>query len=464
MESTIGASSDTELGGPATVPDNRLPTELQPGNMVGDYRIEGVLGSGGMGQVYASVHPVIGKRAAIKVLRAELSVNREAVERFVQEARAVNQIGHPNIVDVFAFGALPDGRSYFVMEWLKGESLRHRMKRDRMTIAEVAHVVDSVCIALEAAHEKGIVHRDLKPDNVFLVAVRSARPMVKLLDFGIAKLMGTEDTRLERTRTGNLLGTPAYIAPEQARGETIDQRVDVYSLGAMAYEMLAREVPFPARSAMDMVAQHLYTEPPSLRKRLPDAPAELDGLISRMMAKAPEARPSLDEIRSVMARCAEGGEAPTAAGKGRRAAPALDASTMPSGSIEHAETMISVTGAVPAQPAEEPRRRTVWLLPVLFLAAAGLAAAVVLATRGGDSAEGETPAQPAAAPAPDAAPIVTPDAAVAEVATPDAAVSAPDAGVKKKRDRDRKRDKKKVDETKKPPPPPDDDDAPMDPQ
>jgi len=433
--------------------------------MVGDYRIEGVLGAGGMGQVYASIHPVIGKRAAIKVLRAELSVNREAVERFVQEARAVNQIGHPNIVDVFAFGALADGRSYFVMEWLRGESLRARMKRDRMTIAEVAHVVDSVCIALEAAHEKGIVHRDLKPDNVFLVAVRGARPMVKLLDFGIAKLMGTEDTRIERTRTGNLLGTPAYIAPEQARGESIDQRVDVYSLGAMAYEMLAREVPFPARSAMDMVAQHLYTEPPSLRKRLPDVAAELDALITRMMAKSPDGRPSLDEVREAMARFAAAADGP---GASRRADTAVPADTVPS--LGHAETMISVTGAVPAAPEPAPRRRPVWLLPLLFVGAAGAAATVVMATRGG----GESPAvAPSAAPLVDAAPaalgappdagvLAAPADAAARTATPDAAAAAPE---KKSKPRSKPRSKKNRRRDRLPDSPGvPDDDATMEPQ
>jgi serine/threonine-protein kinase len=428
-------------------------TRLGPGADIGGYVIDGEIGKGGMGFVYSATHPVIGKRAAIKVLKPEVSKSPIVVERFIQEARAVNQIGHPNIVDVFAFGALSDGRSYFVMEWLKGESLRTRMKRERMTIAEVGHVVESVGIALEAAHEKGIVHRDLKPDNVFLAAVRGARPMVKLLDFGIAKLLGTEDTRIERTRTGNLLGTPAYIAPEQARGEAIDQRVDVYSLGAMAYEMLAREVPFPARSAMDMVAQHLYTEPPSLRKRMPDAPAELDALLSRMMAKAADLRPSLDEVRATFQRIsAATPDAP------RRAPTAGD-------SIEHAETMISVSRAVPAEPAEAPRRRA-WLLVPLFVLGAGGAAAAVLVTRGEDT---RPAASPDAGPAPavpavavDAAPVApAADAAVEAVAAPDAGQAADPRAEQKARKKKRRDRKKPPDPTK---PPPDDDDAPMEPQ
>jgi serine/threonine-protein kinase len=428
--------------------------------MVADYRIEGMLGAGGMGEVYAAVHPLIGKRAAIKVLRAELSVNREAVERFVQEARAVNQIGHPNIVDVFAFGALADGRSYFVMEWLKGESLRARIKRDRMLLSEVEHVVEGICVALEAAHEKGIVHRDLKPDNVFLVAVKNAPPMVKLLDFGIAKLMGTEDTRVERTRTGNLLGTPAYIAPEQARGEQIDQRVDVYSLGAMAYEMLAREVPFPARSAMDMVAQHLYTEAPSVRRKARDVPTELDALIARMMAKAPELRPSLDDVRAGFARAVE-----SAKGRPVRGPSSLGEEETPPAQVGTMETVHAYTTPV----AVEPPRPMRWIVPVLAVVALGGGVAAFVLTRGDDDAP------PAAVPTPSvpAPAFVAPpaDAAVEVVAPPDAAVAAPPVvePERKKAKKDRRRTPKpdpRVTTPKPPPPPPPppDDDAPMEPK
>jgi serine/threonine-protein kinase len=413
-----------------------VASELTAGTMVGDYRIEGKLGGGGMGEVYGAVHPLIGKRTAIKVLRAELSVNREQVERFVREARAVNQIGHPNIVDVFTFGTLPDGRSYFAMEWLQGESLRARVKHGRLTLAEIAAVVDGICAALDAAHDKGIVHRDLKPDNVFLVAVRGAPSMVKLLDFGIAKLLG-DDEHGHQTRTGNLLGTPAYIAPEQARGEAIDQQVDVYSLGAMLFELLTGEVPFPARSAMDMISAHLNNPPPSPAARNAAVPAELDALVQRMMAKEAKDRPGLPEVRAVVARAAS--------------APA-------------------------ARPATTGRR---WLVPVVLASGVAAAAAAVIATSGGESRAtapvdaaveptvvAPVDAAPAAAvtPAPvDAAAAVTPapvdaapaadrtarrkktrpdagGAAAAKEPEPEPAVRAPDAAP-----------------AKKPPPPPDDD-------
>jgi serine/threonine-protein kinase len=240
---------------------------------------------------------VIAKRAAIKILHPELSANREAVERFVQEARAVNQIGHPNIVDIFAFGQMPDGRSFFVMEWLRGESLRERTDREPLPMADALAVLDTISLALEAAHEAGIVHRDLKPDNVFLVETKADRPQVKLLDFGIAKLLNTDAGRTERTRTGNLLGTPAYISPEQARGYTVDHRTDIYAFGALAYELFTGALPFPADNLADMIAKQLFQPPPSARELCPDVTPALDQLLQSMLAKLPDQRPSLATAR-----------------------------------------------------------------------------------------------------------------------------------------------------------------------
>ena len=271
--------------------------ELTPGTMVGEYRVEGQLGEGGMGTVYAATHPVIAKRVAIKVLHPALSVNREAVERFVQEARSVNQIGHPNIVDIFAFGTLPDGRSYFVMERLHGRTLREHMRQSRLTLADTMSVLETITLALEAAHDCGVVHRDLKPDNVFLVEVKNDRPIVKLLDFGIAKLLGDDSTLTERTRTGNLLGTPGYISPEQARGYAVDHRTDIYALGAMAFEMITGSLPFPADNGADMIAKHLHAPPPSASGVNPHVPPGLDKLLRQLLAKDPDRRPTLAQTR-----------------------------------------------------------------------------------------------------------------------------------------------------------------------
>ena len=275
--------------------------ELRPGIEVGGYVIEGKIGQGGMGVVYGAHHPRIGKRVAIKVLAPAYSANPRTVKRFEQEARLVNEIRHPNIVDVFQFGELPDGRSYFVMEWLDGEPLTARIDRGQVPAPEMAALLDVVCDALEAAHEHGVVHRDLKSDNVFIVKTGKART-VKLLDFGLAKLEGKSDmAAVHRTRSGVLVGTPAYMAPEQARGKAVDARTDIYALGVLAYKMLTGVMPFKADNAMDLIVMHLNAPPPAPNKLARDTPPELSRLVVRMMAKDPEERPSLAEIRKVFA-------------------------------------------------------------------------------------------------------------------------------------------------------------------
>ena len=281
----------------ANVGAQRFDMELTRGDMVGEYEIETRLGAGGMGQVYAVVHPVIGKRAAVKVLHPELSRDHDAVARFVQEARAVNKIGHPNIVDIFGFGSLPDGRSFFVMERLVGESLRERVRRGRLGVGTAAQILETLALALEAAHAQGIVHRDLKPDNVFLVRTPGLPPQVKLLDFGIAKLLAADAIASPRTKAGSMLGTPAYISPEQAQGLPVDDRTDVYSLGAVAYELFTGALVFPSQNALDMIGKHLSQPPPSVRVIAPAVPPALEALLLRMLAKTPAQRPTLVEIR-----------------------------------------------------------------------------------------------------------------------------------------------------------------------
>jgi serine/threonine protein kinase len=297
--------------GPDTAPGDRTTQqtsavalrdyELAPGMRLGEYQLEQKLGQGGMGVVYAAVHPMIGKRAAIKILKKELCADPGQLERFVDEARVVNQIGHPNIVDVFAFGEMPDGRSYFVMELLKGESLRARLAKKRLTLDEVRNIVKPLARALQAAHDKGVIHRDLKPDNVFLVEAPDAEPTAKLLDFGIAKL-AKNDHRVEKTATGAIVGTPQYIAPEQAKGYPIDPRADIYALGAILFELLTGRPPFIADNAMEMVAKHLMEAPvrPSTIQR--SIVPELDDLVLRMLAKTPDGRPSLGEVIAVIER------------------------------------------------------------------------------------------------------------------------------------------------------------------
>ncbi|HEU0029692.1 MAG TPA: serine/threonine-protein kinase [Kofleriaceae bacterium] len=331
---------------------------LTAGTMIGDYRIESVIGSGGMGVVYAATHAMIGKRAAIKVLRRSLCQSERDVSRFVDEARLVNRIGHPNIVDVFAMGVTACGCSYLVMEYLQGETLRERLARSRLDIARSLAIVQPLVQALMAAHEQGVVHRDLKPDNVFIVeGARGIAPTIKLLDFGLAKL-AIDQVRVDRTEKGAVIGTPQYIAPEQARGQAIDARADVYGLGCIWFEMLTGLPPFVAANTVELVTKHLLESAARVATQVADVPAEIDDLIARMLAKDPADRPTLAEVDAVV----------EAASKPR---PLPAAIAMPP---RRAEADIATEPRRPL-PAPAPRRARplLWLGSVLLFAASGAA-------------------------------------------------------------------------------------------
>ncbi|MDI1434156.1 serine/threonine-protein kinase [Polyangium sorediatum] len=294
--------------GEGLVPDDTLEPLLVPGTIVGEYRIEGKLGEGGFGAVYRAVHPVIGKAAAIKVLSREFSANPQIVSRFVAEARAVNQIRHRNIIDIFSFGVLDDGRQYYVMELLEGLTLdAYLRQRGRIPPADVIPILVKIARALDAAHAAGIAHRDLKPENIFLVYDEDTGLFPKLLDFGIAKLLGDSTGAHHKTRTGMAMGTPLYMSPEQCRGKNVDHRTDIYSFGIVVHELLTGRLPFEAEDTIDLLVKQTSAPAPPMSAVCQNLPAALDAPVLHMLEKDPARRPrTVGEAVEAIAAAARG--------------------------------------------------------------------------------------------------------------------------------------------------------------
>jgi serine/threonine-protein kinase len=264
--------------------------ELAPGVMIGEYEIVRPIGAGAYGDVYAGEHPLIGKRVAVKVLRRSYASNPRVVSRFIAEARVVNRIRHPNIIDIFSFGTLPDGRHYFVMDLFEGLSLGELLRRDgRLALDTALPILRGVADALDAAHAAGVLHRDLKPDNVFLSNEREGGYSPKLLDFGVAKMIAEEGAH--KTATGMTIGTPRYMSPEQCRGKGVDHRTDIYAFGVVIHEMLTGRRLFTGESPLDVMFKHANEPPPPMSSVCPDLPPALDEPVLAMLAKKPDDRP-----------------------------------------------------------------------------------------------------------------------------------------------------------------------------
>lgn len=255
-----------------------------------------------MGTVFEAIHEVIQRRVAIKVLHPEAGRSADTINRFINEARAANLVGHPGLVQITDFGSLPDGAGYLVMEYLSGETLSERLKQSggKLSPSESAQVGLQIATAVAAAHKKNIIHRDLKPSNVMLVpdSAMATGERVKILDFGLAKLAEVREAATVKTNSHAVMGTPLYMSPEQCEGAgRVDTKSDVYSLGCMLYEMLSGQTPFVGDGPGQIIGQHLFKQPEPLSKLAPLAPATLSSLVDRLLVKAKNERPSMQEVR-----------------------------------------------------------------------------------------------------------------------------------------------------------------------
>ncbi len=275
-------------------PSQEVTVDPVIGMTIGNYEVSKKIGEAGMGSVYLAEHPLIGKQVALKVLHAEFAANKDVVTRFFNEAKAVNDIQHPNIVDVIDYGVIPSVSGdmvYFIMEHLDGFPLEDVIAEQAPLSPErTLHICAQVADALAASHHHKIVHRDLKPDNIILISKRNNPDFVKLLDFGIAKLTGDQPGS-SKTRTGIVMGTPAYMSPEQCEGRgNIDNRTDVYALGVVMYQMITGRVPFEGEGYGEILVQHLTqapTPPSTLRGVIPP---HVEAIVMKALEKSPAAR------------------------------------------------------------------------------------------------------------------------------------------------------------------------------
>jgi serine/threonine-protein kinase len=342
----------------------------------GEYVIVDRIGSGGMGSVYKAEQPSMNRMVAIKVLHSRFATRDDLVARFRREARAMSQLAHPNTARVYKYGELDDGAVYFVMDYLEGRNLAHEVRENGpMEPDRAINVMVQVCGALEEAHRAGIVHRDLKPENVFLTNQGGTKDFPKVLDFGLAKMSEKQMGRgsMMFTQQGMVFGTQEFMSPEQAQGETIDQRSDIYSLALILYELLTTKLPFDAKSPLDIMKAHVKDAPIPLGQRVPGksfAP-ELEAVMNRALAKKPGDRyASAVEFAEALKGCLAESLLSTGA---RRAVP----STKPPGSGSSARPRPHAASPV-MQDEADPPTVPVSKAPTLVLGLAiGMGVAVV---------------------------------------------------------------------------------------
>jgi serine/threonine-protein kinase len=293
-------------GSPLVLVETMIGTVLD-----GRYRLDKLIGEGGMGEVYRATHIHIDTEFAVKLLRPEFVANQTAIKRFQLEAKAAGRIHHPNAVRVTDFGVTPERIVYLVMELARGKSLRSLLRSEKkFDYLRAVNIVRQICGAVDAAHRSGVIHRDLKPDNILIEKVQDVE-RVKVLDFGIAKLRETK-TDAFLTQAGTIIGTPQYMSPEQCQGKPLDPTSDIYSIGILLYEMLTGDVPFDGESLIQVVYEQLHTPPRPLSEMAPDAPPTIAQVVMRALEKEPHNRQSSaiqlsDELKAAVEAVGEGG-------------------------------------------------------------------------------------------------------------------------------------------------------------
>jgi serine/threonine-protein kinase len=407
------------------------------------YRILRKVGEGGMGAVYQAEHALIGKRIALKVLFPELTRRPDLVARFLQEAKAASRIGHENVIDISDFGQSPEGFVYIAMEYLDGQDLGRLLKtKGPQPWARARPILMQIAKALRAAHEHGIIHRDMKPENVFLIQ-REGRPdFVKVLDFGIAKSVNQDGDAPRLTQAGMIFGTPEYMSPEQAQGQTPDHRVDVYATGCLMYHLLTGDVPFRADNFMGILTKHMLEPvvPPRQRNPAMAIPADVEAVCLRALEKDRDKRwQDMDQLYRALGHA--GGEPFEASGV-YTPSPEVRFPVLAQTSPRARESRPEVATPADAAPSTSPtgghfdderpivRKAAGLKLGGAFVAVAIAAVLVVLALRPSPKTEPAAAVPVATAAAATAPTVATPGAKPATPeAKPAAAPPAPAAGV-----------------------------------